>query len=59
MSVQVLMAVCTNGSAAFTVIRKSTRANLQVLLSVTSKANCIISMKFCTAFKFRGPGYVH
>lgn len=59
MPVQVLMAVCTYGSAAFTVIRKSTKANLQVLLSVMSKANCIISMTLCTAFKFRGPGYVH
>lgn len=58
MFVQVLMAMCTNGSAAFTVVRKSRKANLQVLLSVMSKANCIISIKFCPAFKFRGPGYV-
>lgn len=58
MSARVLTAPCVDGSAAFTVVRKSRKANLQVLLSVMSKASCITSIKFCPAFKFRGPGYI-
>ena len=38
-SARVLTAPCINGSAALTVIRKNRNANLQVLLSVMSKAS--------------------
>lgn len=56
-SVQVLMALGVTGKAMLTVKRRSRKANLQVLLSVMPKANCVISIKFCQAFKFRGSGY--
>lgn len=53
--VQVLMALCVTARAMLTVT-KSQEANLQVLLSVTSKD---ISIKFFQnfAYKFRGPCY--
>lgn len=52
------MALRIKDSAVFTVVRESRKANLQVLLSLMSKANCVISVKFFPAFKFQGPGYV-
>lgn len=57
-SAQILTALRIKDSAAFTVVRESRKANLQVLLSLMSKANCVISVKFFPAFKFQGPGYV-